>query len=124
VIVALTETLFHDLKVKGITNIGVSVVCPGFIRTKIMMAERNRPDFLKNQPGEGRNLNDPETQRAYKFMTQSVENGISPQKAAEEIFNGIQDKKFYILPNAEAYIPSIKTRGENIASGRNPTQLS
>ncbi len=41
---ALAETLFHEL---SDTPIGVSALCPGFVATRIMEAERNRPEGLQ-----------------------------------------------------------------------------
>src|SRR4030095_8886175 len=44
-VVALSESLHHDLRIAG-GNIGVSVLCPGWVNTRIMEAERNRPAAL------------------------------------------------------------------------------
>jgi NAD(P)-dependent dehydrogenase (short-subunit alcohol dehydrogenase family) len=122
-VLALTETLFHDLKMRGITNIGVSVVCPGWIRTNVATADRNRPANLKNKPGEGLDLSNPVIQEKAKGMLQLLENGMSPQKTADVIFTGIKAKKFYLLPNAEEFMTAIKARNEDVILGRDPTPL-
>ncbi|MEM7019815.1 MAG: SDR family NAD(P)-dependent oxidoreductase [Pseudomonadota bacterium] len=41
-VLSLTEGLQHDLVTRS-TNINASVLCPGFVNTQIMNAERNRP---------------------------------------------------------------------------------
>jgi NAD(P)-dependent dehydrogenase (short-subunit alcohol dehydrogenase family) len=122
-VLALTEALFHDLKASGITNIGVSVVCPGWIRTKVAMAFRNRPANLANKPGEGVDLSNPVIQEMAKGAMQLLENGMSPQKTADVIFAGIREKKFYLLPNAEEFFPAIRAQGEDAVLGRDPTPL-
>jgi NAD(P)-dependent dehydrogenase (short-subunit alcohol dehydrogenase family) len=122
-VLALTEALFHDLKTRGITNIGVSVVCPGWIRTNVATADRNRPATLTNKPGEGVDLSNPVIQEMAKGMLQLLENGMSPQKTADVIFTGIKTKKFYILPNAEEFFPAIRVQGEDAVLGRDPTPL-
>lgn len=41
-VVALSETLHHELRMEG-AQIGVSVLCPGLVATRIGDSERNRP---------------------------------------------------------------------------------
>ncbi|HET8842876.1 MAG TPA: SDR family NAD(P)-dependent oxidoreductase, partial [Ktedonobacteraceae bacterium] len=48
-VVSLTETLYHELTLRE-AHIGVSVLCPGFVKTRIQDAERNRPTHLQNAP--------------------------------------------------------------------------
>jgi NAD(P)-dependent dehydrogenase (short-subunit alcohol dehydrogenase family) len=119
-VVALSETLYHELR-QGRYNIGVSVVCPGWIKTNIMEAERNRPGELQNKPGEGIDITDPEIQDVFRSAAQSVENGMSPQQLAEIVFGAIRDNIFYIFPNGEEFLPMIQTRSNNILLQRNPS---
>ena len=43
-VVAISETLFKDLQSVGApAGIGVSVLCPGFVQTRIAESDRNRP---------------------------------------------------------------------------------
>jgi NAD(P)-dependent dehydrogenase (short-subunit alcohol dehydrogenase family) len=120
-VVILSETLYHELAMIGNSNIGVSVVCPGHIRTKIMDCERNRPAALKNKLGEGLNLDDPNVQALLEYYRQAIDNGMLPQQVADIVFNAINEKKFYILPNVELAKPLIQTRMEDILQERNPT---
>src|SRR5580698_5014975 len=43
-VVAISETLFKDLQAVG-APVGVSVLCPGFVRTRIAESERHRPEW-------------------------------------------------------------------------------
>src|SRR5271170_2541366 len=43
-VVAISETLYKDLQTVG-APVGVSVLCPGFVQTRIAESERNRPDW-------------------------------------------------------------------------------
>ena len=119
-VVALSETLYRELQ-RGRYNIGISVVCPGWIKTNIVEGERNRPRELQNKPGEGLDITDPEIQADFNSTVQSVESGMSPQQVADIVFDGIRDNRFYILPNGEEYIPMVKNRNENIILQRNPS---
>ena len=44
-VVSLSETLYHELAERG-ARVGVSVLCPGFVNTRIMESARNRPGHL------------------------------------------------------------------------------
>ena len=50
-VVALSESLYYGLQGFG-SDIGVSVLCPGYIRTNIMDCERNRPADWKTNPAK------------------------------------------------------------------------
>jgi len=119
-VVALSETLYHELQ-QGGYNIGISVVCPGWIKTNIMDCERNRPKELQNKPGEKLDITDPEIQAVFSSAVQSVESGMQPQQVAEIVFDAIRENKFYIFPNGEEYISMIQTRSKNILLQRNPS---
>src|SRR5690606_27659568 len=54
-VVALSESLHFDLQLVG-APVGVSVLCPEWVRTQIADSERNRPDGVGEMaplPGEG-----------------------------------------------------------------------
>jgi NAD(P)-dependent dehydrogenase (short-subunit alcohol dehydrogenase family) len=121
-VVALSEGLYLELGTAG-PKIGVSVLCPGFIRTNIMDSERNRPAGLKNKPGEEIDVSDPQIQAMTKGAREAVDNGMPPQQAAGIVFDAIRENRFYILPNAEPFIPMIQTRMEDILQGRNPSTI-
>ncbi|HXC84012.1 MAG TPA: SDR family NAD(P)-dependent oxidoreductase, partial [Trebonia sp.] len=44
-VAALTETLYFNLKSRGIAHVGVSVLCPGAVRTNFGTSARNRPSW-------------------------------------------------------------------------------
>jgi short-subunit dehydrogenase len=120
-VVILSEALYHELAMMGNKNIGVSVMCPGFVRTRIMDYERNRPKELQNKPVEGMDMSNPAVQAYLQFMTQAIDNGMPPQQLADIVFSAIREKKFYIFPNLEFAKPMIQTRMEDILQERNPT---
>jgi NAD(P)-dependent dehydrogenase (short-subunit alcohol dehydrogenase family) len=122
-VVALSETLYRELE-QGGHNIGVSVLCPGVINTKILDCERNRPRELHNKPGEGMDMTDPKVQEMMKFLKQVFTNGMLPRQVADITFDAIREKKFYILPNMEASMPTVQARMEDILQQRNPTTVT
>ena len=122
-VVALSETLYRKLE-QGDHKIGVSVLCPGYIRTNLTDCARNRPRELQNKPGEGLDMTSTSVQDALRAAAQLLDDGMMPRQVADMIFNAIRDKKFYILPNAEPFIPMIQARLEDILQERNPTSVA
>ena len=51
-VVAISETLFKDLQTVA-APVGVSVLCPGFVQTRIDDSERNRPEWAPQREVEG-----------------------------------------------------------------------
>src|SRR5580693_3014480 len=89
-VVAISETLFKDLQSVG-APVGVSVLCPGFVQTRIAESERNRPDWA---PGIG----DVEGAEALRGVVQSlVESGIAPATVADRVIDAVRSNTFYIL---------------------------
>ena len=119
-VVVLSEMLYRELAQKG-HDIGVSVLCPGFVKTKAMDSERSRPAKLRNPLGEV--ITDPDIQAMVEFYRQGVDNGMLPETVADIVFSAIKEKKFYILPNAEMLKPMIQARMEDILHERNPTTV-
>jgi NAD(P)-dependent dehydrogenase (short-subunit alcohol dehydrogenase family) len=122
-VVALSETLYLEME-EGGHNIGVSVLCPWAVKSNMLESERNRPLALRNKPGEGLDMSDPEVQASMRFLKQLHEDGMPPQQVADITFNAIRERKFYILPNAGMFKPMIKARMEDILQERKPTSVS
>lgn len=115
-IVAISEQLHHDLCIRG-ANIKVSVLCPGFVNTNIMDAERNRPAAYLDQPN-GQKM--PDADEMEDAFLQMIRNGMPPTELAAHVFQAIVDEKFYVFTHPELNV-LIKVRMEDILSGRNPS---
>jgi NAD(P)-dependent dehydrogenase (short-subunit alcohol dehydrogenase family) len=115
-VVALSEQLQHDLRLRG-APIGVSVLCPGFVNTGIMDAERNRPGHLRNTPDESRpSARAAEMEAAFR---ERVRQGLSPARVAEQVFAAIDEERFLIHTHPEL-VPFYRTRLDSLAEGRLP----
>jgi NAD(P)-dependent dehydrogenase (short-subunit alcohol dehydrogenase family) len=113
-IIALSETLYRELEQRG-SSIGVSVLCPGLIKTRIMESEHNRPAELQNDTSEEqKNLTDPSIQSWGHIITRMVSRGMSPQQVAELVFCAIREAKFYVLVNADPFKPLMQMRMEDM----------
>ena len=92
-VVTLSETLYGELQDAG-SNVGVSVLCPGIISTNLRNSERNRPEHLRNLDAEAvraRTENTPGFNETVRLQA------LSPEWAAECVFEGIKANRFYIL---------------------------
>jgi NAD(P)-dependent dehydrogenase (short-subunit alcohol dehydrogenase family) len=113
-VVSISETLACELAAAH-AKIGVSVLCPEWVKTRIMESERNRPAQMQN-PVEAPT---PEAMAMYQFMVQAVQSGMSPQEVADKVFEAIRTDRFYILTHPET-LPLVQARMENILQGKNP----
>ena len=121
-VVSLSETLYIELRLAGM-KIGVSVLCPGFVRTRILENAQNRPEELKNPPVQ-REMT-PEEQVSAKMINEYYQNGIQsgmpPRECARLVFEAIREDRFYIITHPAESYGQIQRRMENIIQGRNPT---
>ena len=114
-VVALSETLHLDLQELS-ANVGVSVLCPAWVKTRIHEAQRNRAASEQVDPA----ALDPATQGVVALTTQAVEAGLEPGDIAKASFEAIEQEQFYILTHPP-YEALIRKRFETILSTRAPT---
>lgn len=120
-VVTLSETLHRELnQIKS--KLKVSVLCPGYVKTRIIDAKRNRPSRVANVAEV---VMSKEAQERREELDSSVEAGISPSTIADIVFDAIRKEKFYILPGTlPEYETEIRTRMEEILQERNPSLSS
>lgn len=121
-VVSLSETLYHELALRG-ASVGVSVLCPGFVKTRIQDAQRNRPVRLQNASDERASDEklSPQEEAGQQFLQQAIQEGESPRHVADTVFAAIRGQQFYIYP--PEFKAGIQTRMEDILNSRNPTLL-
>jgi NAD(P)-dependent dehydrogenase (short-subunit alcohol dehydrogenase family) len=110
-VVALSEGLRADLAPRGI---GVSVLCPGFIRTHIAQSHRNLPErydrSLQTRLAEG-------LQSDFgKMASARIETGIDPDYFGELVREGIEGDWPYIFTDTE-FEPRVDARFAAIKQG-------
>ena len=95
-VVGYSESLKEDL---ARDNIGVSVLCPAWVRTQIYKSSLNSPTMRDI------NLNADEAD-SFSAMKQVVEGGIEPELVGDWTTDCIEAGRFYIFthPSMEAYI--------------------
>ncbi len=116
-VVALSENLYHSLAQRK-SKVKASVLCPGWVKTRIGESGRNRPSELQNEPMS--EPMSPEEQAVIQEMFQALEAGTPPQQVADEVFKAIRAEQFYIVTHSE-FNPEVQKRMEDILQQRNPT---
>ena len=114
-VVALTETLYFNLQSLGVSHVGVSVLCPGAVRTRFGTSARNRPAWT----GPAAASREAEKASAEQF-DRLVLAGASPDEVAGIVVDGIRSSRFYILTSAKRN-SAVLRRGEEIVSGGPPS---
>jgi NAD(P)-dependent dehydrogenase (short-subunit alcohol dehydrogenase family) len=90
-VVALSEGLVGELEPH---RIGVSVLCPGWVRTRINESARNRPENIGPAPAV---RNPAMTQ----VINQLIQSGMDPAAVAERVLAAIRSNDFYIFTHPE-----------------------
>lgn len=112
-VVGLSQSLFLDEQMLG-TAVGVSVVCPSWVRTNIAHSERNWPARLGALP---------ENPEAFEFLrqafTEAVEAGMEPSAVAAQVVDAVKQRRFWILTHAD-WMPAVAEHCAALAEGRDP----
>jgi NAD(P)-dependent dehydrogenase (short-subunit alcohol dehydrogenase family) len=90
-VVGLSETLAKDLRPYGI---GVSVLCPMGVATRIREAERGRPAALRNPSGRER-----------APSVQLIGRTLTPEEVAELALAAIRERQLYVITHEEGLEP-------------------
>ncbi len=99
-VVGLSEAMKIDLAPLGI---GVSVLCPGVVRTNIFHSGRNRPEDLtgeRDTAGAVLAADVPEAERAER-INQLLANALDPAVVGDMVVHAIQTGEFYIFTHPE-----------------------
>jgi NAD(P)-dependent dehydrogenase (short-subunit alcohol dehydrogenase family) len=112
-VVAITEDLYRTSQQSG-WNVGVSVLCPGWVRTGIMDSGRNWPSELGEQP-EGV----PGSEVVAKYVRRAVAEGTTPAAVADLVFDALKADRFWVFPHPD-FVELAVSRWQDIAEGLNP----
>lgn len=113
-IVALSETLYFQLRSEA-PAVGLSVLCPGAVRTRFGSSARNRPAWAGPAPEP----DDAARASAEQFDHLQEVAGADPADVARAVVDGIRSRRFYILTSTNRN-EAIRRRGEEIIAGGPP----
>ena len=115
-VVAISENLYQDMQAAGL-GVGVSVLCPGWVRTNLVDSERNWPTARGEQPPISASLEvvEPHLRRA-------LDEGITPAAVADVVAAGIEEERFWLFSHPD-WMPLAVGRWMTIGEGVNPPPL-
>lgn len=111
--VRITEALYASLRELD-APIGVTLLCPGLVNTRIYQSERNRPQNLEPEGGAAE-----ETAELKAIAADMYTGAISPEQVAEQVFNAVCNNEFYVLTTTN-FDEEIKNRMQAILNRSNP----
>jgi NAD(P)-dependent dehydrogenase (short-subunit alcohol dehydrogenase family) len=116
-VVTLSETMYVELQMTH-PEVGVSVLCPGWVRTRIHESERNRPDEIDGIGVEVAETD--EGMAALKDMVAGwIAEGLQPAYVASLVVAAIREQRFYVLTHPE-WQGMVRDRVDRMLSGEQP----
>lgn len=112
-VVALTEDLYRAMTIAGLP-VGVSVLCPGWVRTNITDAERNWPEHLGEQPPQGI-----ETDVVLPHLRRVIDEGMPPAAVADRVLEAVEAGRFWVFTESE-FVALALRRWHSIAEAHDP----
>lgn len=102
-VVGYSEVLRQELSK---TSIRVSVLCPGWVKTRIAQSRRNHPSASADEPW-------PDAEREIDQII--AEQGISVEALAQRVVAGMETETFYLFTHPEFW-PQVEKRLQRIHS--------
>ena len=112
-VVAISEDLYNTVRLAGLP-IGVSVLCPGWVRTRIVEADRNWPPELGELPQD-----DPALAVVIEHFRRAIDEGSQPAFVADAVADAIAADRFWVIPHQD-FLDLVVQRWETIADRADP----
>ena len=116
-VVTLSESMHGELAHVG-SKLKVSVLCPAWVKTQLMDADRNRPAELQNKGVT--TAARPQAVVTEAAVRALVAGGTEASGIADLVVGAIREERFYVLPHQE-WKEQMRTRMEGILNESNPS---
>tara|TARA_B110000238_G_C16092941_1_gene424700 strand:- start:521 stop:1411 length:891 start_codon:yes stop_codon:yes gene_type:complete len=117
-VVGMSESWYAELKPH---NIQVSVLCPAFVKTRINLSNRNKPDELKSD--KEKNTDSVSSSSSAKHMQKVIDNGLPPEIVGERVVEAVSNKELYIFTHPN-YRKVVQKRFKSIDDAFARAELS
>ena len=109
-VVALSETLSSELRMQQ-SPVGVSVLCPSWVKTRIASSARNKP---------GASAEDADMLAG--IVQPLIDSGMDPDTVADRVVQAVKDRRFWIITHDDT-AAAVTLRTRSILEGTDPPQL-
>jgi NAD(P)-dependent dehydrogenase (short-subunit alcohol dehydrogenase family) len=116
-VVTMSESMSVELAMTH-PEVGISVLCPGWVRTRINESERNRPGFT---PGEDLD-EDHALAQMREMLDALIAEGLNPAAVADLVVEAIRVRRFYVLTHPE-WQDMVRDRVDRMLSGEHPAVI-
>ncbi len=116
-VVTLSETMYGELSMMA-PGVGVSVLCPGWVNTRVYDAARYRTD-----DEEQSEASQAAAEGLMDVVKGLVTSGLDPSVVADQVVDAVLTRRFYILTHP-SWNDAITDRTATIVSGENPGPMS
>jgi NAD(P)-dependent dehydrogenase (short-subunit alcohol dehydrogenase family) len=114
-VVAISEDLYLAMKILGLP-VGVSVLCPGWVRTSINDSARNWPEKLGEMPPPGAGF-----EAVTPYLQRAIDEGTDPTAVANLVADAIAADQFWVFTDPR-FTRIALDRWQRIAKGLNPQE--
>lgn len=119
-VIALCESLWQELQMEG-SEIGVTVLCPSFVKTNLPNADRNMPAplaaaFTSEQTPALE-------QRRHRMLQLTAQIGMEPSEVADLVANAVRERRFYLLTHPDETLAGVTARYQRIVEGSRPAAV-
>lgn len=97
-VVGMSEALAAELA-QVAPEVGVTVLCPGYVATNIFSSERNRPGHLPSERVVARLT----TEEREAMLTEILDRAMDPADAAELALAGVEAGRLHVLTHADTH---------------------
>jgi NAD(P)-dependent dehydrogenase (short-subunit alcohol dehydrogenase family) len=116
-VVALTEGL-HNTMTTAHLPVGVSCLCPGWVRTSIADATRNWPSDVAPPVAP-----DAAAEVVMKHVRRAIDEGMQPAAVADQVIAAVRENRYWVFPNPE-FLEGVVERFHRIAERLDPAPSS
>jgi NAD(P)-dependent dehydrogenase (short-subunit alcohol dehydrogenase family) len=113
--VAISEALYRECQLRA-PHVGVSVLCPGWVNTRILESERNRPEAPRPAPAAAPSS---EFGAQREIVAALLKGGLPPRRVGEIVVEGIRANRFYLFTHPH-WNYMMKARFDAILNGDPP----
>ena len=117
-VVALSEGLHHQLA-EADSPVGVSCLCPGWVNTRILESDRNRPEWAApralTEPSAG-------TDARLAFVRDQIASGRSPADVADLVHDAVVGNRFWVFTDS-SMVAMLEARFDSVLNGTNPVPV-
>jgi NAD(P)-dependent dehydrogenase (short-subunit alcohol dehydrogenase family) len=115
-VVGMTENLEVELRTMAAPHVGVSLLSPGLVKTRMNQSERNRPAGVP-----ATDVQDLRVEVHAQIDRETQAHGVEPEYVADLVVAGVLEGRFHLLTHPEPTVAAFRARLGWLEHGTAPT---